>query len=127
LSWTIIDSYPYSLILPVLYLAVWLPFDPQSPTNTRTFPSIEIEIQFGGIATMMKMLPLILVVALAGAIPAFAQEGGWIGVSIADQTDRGVLIRSVEPNSPAMTSFCSMESRKLSALCNSRGWLMKLQ
>jgi serine protease Do len=50
---------------------------------------------------MMKMLPLILVVALAGAIPAFAQEGGWIGVSIADQTDRGVLIRSVEPNSPA--------------------------
>jgi len=50
---------------------------------------------------MIKMLPLILVVALAGAVPAFAQESGWIGVSIADQADRGVLIRSVEPNSPA--------------------------
>jgi serine protease Do len=35
------------------------------------------------------------------AVPAFAQQSGWIGVSIADQSDRGVLIRSVEPNSPA--------------------------
>jgi len=50
---------------------------------------------------MMKMIPVILVVALAGAVPAFAQESGWIGVSIADQADRGVLIRSVETNSPA--------------------------
>jgi serine protease Do len=50
----------------------------------------------------MKMItPIILFVALIGATPAFAQESGWIGVSIADQPDRGVLVRSVEPNSPA--------------------------
>src|SRR5262245_61336203 len=40
-------------------------------------------------------------VLLAMAIPAFAQESGWIGVSVAEQSDRGVLVRSVEANSPA--------------------------
>jgi serine protease Do len=35
------------------------------------------------------------------AAPAFAQDSGWIGTSIADQADRGVLVRSVEANSPA--------------------------
>jgi serine protease Do len=49
----------------------------------------------------MKKIPLILFVALVGAIPAFAQDIGWIGVSITDQPDRGVLIRNVEPSSPA--------------------------
>jgi serine protease Do len=49
---------------------------------------------------MLKSL-LVSVVVLAVAIPAFAQEVGWIGVSIAEQTDRGVLVRSVEANSPA--------------------------
>lgn len=49
---------------------------------------------------MLKSL-LVSVVVLVVAIPAFAQGIGWIGVSIAEQTDRGVLVRSVEANSPA--------------------------
>lgn len=49
---------------------------------------------------MLKSLFISLVVLLV-AVPAFAQDSGWIGVYIADQTDRGVLVRSVEPNSPA--------------------------
>jgi serine protease Do len=48
-----------------------------------------------------RIIPLIVIVALAGAVPALAQQSGWIGVSIADQPDRGVLVRSIEPNSPA--------------------------
>src|SRR5262245_25458635 len=44
---------------------------------------------------------LALIAALIVTIPAFAQDSGWIGVSIADQPDRGVLVRSVESNSPA--------------------------
>jgi serine protease Do len=39
--------------------------------------------------------------ALLLAIPAHAQVNGWIGVSIQEQPDRGVLIRSVEADSPA--------------------------
>src|SRR5262245_6101723 len=50
--------------------------------------------------TTMKTL-FILLAGLFIAIPAFAQDSGWIGISIADQPDRGVLVRSVEPNSPA--------------------------
>jgi len=42
-----------------------------------------------------------LLVTIMTVSPAFAQESGWIGASIADQTDRGVLVRSVEANSPA--------------------------
>jgi serine protease Do len=49
---------------------------------------------------MLKSVFVSLVVLVA-AVPAFAQDSGWIGVYIADQTDRGVLVRSVEPNSPA--------------------------
>jgi serine protease Do len=48
-----------------------------------------------------RIISLIFVVALGGAVPAFAQQSGWIGVSIAEQPDRGVLVRSIEPNSPA--------------------------
>ena len=44
---------------------------------------------------------LALMAALALALPALAQQAGWIGVSIAEQPDRGVLVRSVEANSPA--------------------------
>ena len=44
---------------------------------------------------------LILLAVLVAATPAFAQERGWIGAAIADQTDGGVLVRSVETNSPA--------------------------
>jgi len=47
----------------------------------------------------MKLI--VAMAALAMAIPAFAQDSGWIGVSIAEQSDRGVLVRSVEANSPA--------------------------
>ena len=48
------------------------------------------------------MKPIIAIAAMfLLAVPALAQESGWIGVSIAEQTDRGVLVRSVEPNSPA--------------------------
>ncbi len=48
----------------------------------------------------IKALFLVIVVSLAAA-PAFAQDAGWIGITIGDQTDRGAVIRSVEPNSPA--------------------------
>ena len=48
---------------------------------------------------MKPILALVVVLAAAGS--ALAQENGWIGVSIADQPDRGVLVRTVEPNSPA--------------------------
>ena len=50
---------------------------------------------------MNKILPLVFFAAFAGVVPAFAQQSGWIGVSIADQPERGVLVRSIEPNSPA--------------------------
>jgi S1-C subfamily serine protease len=35
------------------------------------------------------------------AIPAVAQQSGWLGVSIGDQKDGGAIVRSVELNSPA--------------------------
>jgi serine protease Do len=41
------------------------------------------------------------ITVLVAAIPVLAQETGWIGVRIEDQKDRGAIIRSVEPNSPA--------------------------
>jgi serine protease Do len=44
---------------------------------------------------------LALVLGIVVAVPALAQDTGWIGTTIADQTDRGVLVRSVETNSPA--------------------------
>jgi S1-C subfamily serine protease len=42
-----------------------------------------------------------LVMGILVAAPALAQDTGWIGTTIADQADRGVLVRSVEANSPA--------------------------
>jgi len=55
------------------------------------------------VLTRMKIRTtfILLIAVLIASVPAFAQESGWIGVSIADQADRGVLIRSVETNSPA--------------------------
>ena len=48
------------------------------------------------------MKPIVVVMAvLVMAIPTFAQESGWIGISIAEQPDNGVLVRNVEANSPA--------------------------
>jgi serine protease Do len=35
------------------------------------------------------------------AIPALAQQTGWIGISVEDQKDRGAIIKRVEPDSPA--------------------------
>jgi serine protease Do len=49
----------------------------------------------------MKKSMFILMAILLCAVPAAAQQSGWLGISIEDQTDRGALIRRVEPNSPA--------------------------
>ncbi len=49
----------------------------------------------------MKKTILAFVMAFLAAVPAIAQDTGWIGTTIADQPDRGVLVRSVEANSPA--------------------------
>ena len=52
---------------------------------------------------MFKRSSLLTVAAavVSSALPALAQQAGWIGVSIEDQKDKGAVIRSVEPNSPA--------------------------
>src|SRR5438132_585121 len=44
---------------------------------------------------------LVGVVLMTLAIPIFAQDSGWIGLSIEDQKDRGAVIRRVEQDSPA--------------------------
>jgi serine protease Do len=49
---------------------------------------------------MMKSV-VVLAMALAVSIPALAQDSGWIGISIVDRPEGGVLVRSVETNSPA--------------------------
>lgn len=41
------------------------------------------------------------IIAAAVAVPALAQDQSWVGVTVADQSDRGVLVRNVEANSPA--------------------------
>ena len=45
----------------------------------------------------------IITLALVGllAVPAIAQQTGWIGVTVEDGKDQGALIRSVETDSPA--------------------------
>jgi serine protease Do len=45
-------------------------------------------------------LSLVCVIAFA-AIPAIAQQAGWLGISVEDQKDGGAIVRSVEPSSPA--------------------------
>jgi serine protease Do len=35
------------------------------------------------------------------AIPGWSQTTGWLGIQIEDHADRGAIVRSVEPNSPA--------------------------
>ncbi|HET9219005.1 MAG TPA: PDZ domain-containing protein [Terriglobia bacterium] len=44
---------------------------------------------------------LAVIAAVVTSVPALAQDSGWIGVSVTEQQDRGVLVRSVESNSPA--------------------------
>jgi serine protease Do len=38
---------------------------------------------------------------IAASVPAFAQDAGWMGVTVADQPNNGVLIRSLDANGPA--------------------------
>src|SRR5262249_6258742 len=49
----------------------------------------------------MKGILLDIAVLVVFAIPAAAQDSGWIGVSVEDQKERGAIIRRTEPNSPA--------------------------
>jgi serine protease Do len=49
----------------------------------------------------MRGLLFAITMALAAAIPALAQDAGWLGISIGDQNEPGAVIRRVEPNSPA--------------------------
>ena len=49
---------------------------------------------------MLRVISLMTALVFA-AIPALAQDSGWIGVSIEDQKDHGAIVRRVEPNSPA--------------------------
>jgi serine protease Do len=48
----------------------------------------------------MKQLLLVIVLMIT-AIPAVAQDAGWIGVTVDDQKDPGAIIRRVDPNGPA--------------------------
>jgi serine protease Do len=51
---------------------------------------------------MYKRVTTILAAAIIlAAIPAFAQQSGWLGISIEDQKDKGPVVRNVEANSPA--------------------------
>jgi len=51
---------------------------------------------------MFRRVTAILAAAIViAAIPAFAQQPGWLGISIEDQKDTGPVVRSVESNSPA--------------------------
>src|SRR5947207_14781165 len=49
---------------------------------------------------MMRHI-LWIAVLLGAGIPVQAQDAGWIGIRVEDGKDRGVVVRSVEPNSPA--------------------------
>src|SRR5215471_21673311 len=49
----------------------------------------------------MRGLLFASTMALAAAIPALAQDAGWLGISIEDRNEPGAVIRRVEPNSPA--------------------------
>ena len=51
---------------------------------------------------MFKKIWLSVACAVAlTAIPAVAQQSGWLGISVEDQRNTGAVVRSVEPNSPA--------------------------
>jgi serine protease Do len=49
---------------------------------------------------MLRVISFMTALVFA-AIPALAQDSGWIGVSIEDQKDNGAIVRRIEPNSPA--------------------------
>src|SRR2546428_14150166 len=48
----------------------------------------------------MRRLVLVMLLLMT-AIPAVAQDAGWIGVTVDDQKDRGAIIRRIDPNGPA--------------------------
>jgi len=50
---------------------------------------------------MTRIISLLGCFLLLSAAPALAQQEGWIGVRVLDQTDRGVVVQAVEANSPA--------------------------
>ncbi len=49
----------------------------------------------------MKIWTSLVLAVIWLPIPALGEDSGWIGISIEEQKDRGVMIHSVEPNSPA--------------------------
>ena len=48
-----------------------------------------------------KICMTLVCFTVLGAIPALAQQSGWLGLTIEDQRDSGAVVRSVERNSPA--------------------------
>ena len=51
---------------------------------------------------MIQRVTIIVAAAIVlAAIPALAQQAGWLGISLEDQKDTGPIVRTVEPNSPA--------------------------
>src|SRR5438093_11796958 len=44
---------------------------------------------------------VLLAAIVCAAVPALAQQAGWIGISIEEQKEGGAVVRTVEPNSPA--------------------------
>src|SRR6185436_16966002 len=49
----------------------------------------------------LTMRAIVLAIAMLVTTAALAQDPGWIGISIEDQSERGAIVRRVEPNSPA--------------------------
>lgn len=49
---------------------------------------------------MSRFILIAMILALFVAT-AMAQDAGWIGITVGDQKDRGVLVRSLDPNGPA--------------------------
>ena len=43
----------------------------------------------------------LLAATVCAAVPALAQDVGWIGISIEERREGGAVVRTVEPNSPA--------------------------
>ncbi len=68
-----------------------------------TGPCRAVSIRLQEVLTMIRSSSIVLslLVALVAAVSGLAQDSGWIGIAIEDQKDRGAMIKSVEPNSPA--------------------------
>jgi serine protease Do len=49
----------------------------------------------------MRGILFATITLFVAAIPALAQESGWIGITIEDQREGGAIVRRVAPNSPA--------------------------